>query len=246
MIYFFSGTPGSGKSLHVAKMIDQWHRRGRNIIANFEVNEHFWDKKHLSRQADILEVSNDILTVDFLLDYADKKHERNEKGQIKEKQTLLVIDECQTMFNSRSWNQRGRSQWVVFFTQHRKFGYEVVLISQHKDLVDKQIRNCFEYNYVHRNIKNFKFFGWLLSRFIPGKNFIVVSVTWMTTGKHDHANFLFGMKRYFSLYDSYKIFDTKNLRQLSPAAGPQDGVRGPDVGAGGGDADRRPEGCCST
>ena len=32
MIYFYSGKPGSGKSLHCAKMIDQYHRKGKNVI----------------------------------------------------------------------------------------------------------------------------------------------------------------------------------------------------------------------
>ena len=35
MIYFYSGRPGSGKSLHCAKMIDQYQKRGKNVICNF-------------------------------------------------------------------------------------------------------------------------------------------------------------------------------------------------------------------
>ena len=70
MIYFFSGTPGSGKSLHCAKMIDQWVRRRRNIIANFEINDEFWDIKQ--RNAVRIEwVENESLNVDYLLDFAD-------------------------------------------------------------------------------------------------------------------------------------------------------------------------------
>ena len=68
MIYFFSGTPGSGKSLHCAKMIDQWVRRGRNIIANFEINEEFWDAKQ--RNASRIEwVENESLNVDYLFKF---------------------------------------------------------------------------------------------------------------------------------------------------------------------------------
>lgn len=224
MIYFFSGTPGSGKSLHCAKMIDQWVRRRRNIIANFEINDEFWDIKQ--RNAVRIEwVENESLNVDYLLDFADKYHERDSQGRIKEKQTLLIIDECQTMFNSRSWNARDRSRWVVFFTQHRKFGYEAVLISQSKDLIDRQIRGLFEFDYVHRNIKNFKFMGFLLSRLFGG-NFFIVVVQWMANKKRDHVEYLFGMKKYYKLYDSYKIFDKTNLRQLSAMR--RDGVGVPD------------------
>ncbi len=218
MIYFFSGLPGSGKSIHCAKMINQYHKSGKNVIANFEVNRHFWDKrrckknKYTSAPGDIVEVDNSKLTVDFLLDYADENHARNDRGQIIEKQTLLIIDECQTMFNSRSWNQKGRSEWVVFFTQHRKFGYTVILVSQNKNLIDKQIRGILEFDYEHRNVRNFKVIGLFLS-FLFG-NLFVVPVSWMANGRHDHTEFLIAPKRYYKLYDSYKIFDTKALRQL--------------------------------
>ena len=216
MIYFYSGRPGSGKSLHCAKMIDQYHRRGRNVICNFEVNQDFWKKKKckknvvLNDYALVKEVSNAELTVDFLMDFADKYHKRNSRGQIIEKQTLLIIDECQTMFNSRSWNQKGRSAWVIFFTQHRKFGYTV---SQHKDLIDKQIRHIFQHDYEHRNVKNFKVFGWLLAT-LCGGNLFFIPVKSMDTGKKDHTEVMLASKKYYKLYDSYKIFDTKTLRQL--------------------------------
>lgn len=219
MIYFYSGRPGSGKSLHCAKMIDQYHRRGRNVICNFEVNQDFWKKKKckkndmLNDYALVKEVSNTELTVDFLMDFADKYHKRNSRGQIIEKQTLLIIDECQTMFNSRSWNQKGRSAWVIFFTQHRKFGYTVILVSQHKDLIDKQIRHIFQHDYEHRNVKNFKVFGWLLAT-LCGGNLFFIPVKSMDTGKKDHTEVMLASKKYYKLYDSYKIFDTKTLRQL--------------------------------
>lgn len=231
MIYFFSGTPGSGKSLHAAKMIDQWVRRGRNVIANFDINENFWDKKKIKNRGVINCLDNTDLNIDYLIKFADIHHKRNNKGQIKERQTLLIIDECQTMFNSRSWNTRGRDRWVIFFTQHRKYGFEVLLISQNKDLVDKQIRGCFEYNYKHRNARNFKLGGALLAM-LCGGNCIVVSVDWMLNGKHDHTEWLFGMRKYYSLYDSYRIFDTTNLRRLSALPGEM-GVSGaPTSGAG--------------
>lgn len=83
MIYFYSGRPGSGKSLHCAKMIDQYHRKGKNVICNFEVNENFWKRKHckknkfLNDYGIIQELSNEQLTIDFLMDFANKNHKRN-------------------------------------------------------------------------------------------------------------------------------------------------------------------------
>lgn len=219
MIYFFSGLPGSGKSLHSAKMIDQYHRKGKHVITNFEINEHFWDKrkckknKHTNEYGILCETTNETLSVDFLLDFADKNHARNERGQIIEKQTLLVIDECQTIFNSRSWNVKGRSDWIIFFTQHRKFGYTIILVSQHKNLIDKQIRSLLEFDYEHRNVKNFKIIGFILAMLFGG-NLFVIPVSWMANGKQDHTEFMHASKKLYKLYDSYKIFDTSTLRQL--------------------------------
>ena len=200
-------------------MIDQYHKKGKHVICNFEVNENFWKKKHCKKNKHtgelgiIEELNNEQLTIDFLMDFANKNHERNARGQIKEKQTLLIIDECQTMFNSRSWNQKGRSEWVIFFTQHRKFGYTVILVSQHKDLIDKQIRHIFQHDYEHRNVKNFKLFGWFLA-LLCGGNLFFIPVKSMDTGKKDHTEIMFASKKYYKLYDSYKIFDTKTLKQL--------------------------------
>ena len=44
MIYFFTGKPGNGKSLHMAMIMYKAIKRGQNVIANFEINESVFDK----------------------------------------------------------------------------------------------------------------------------------------------------------------------------------------------------------
>ena len=214
-VYFFSCKPGSGKSLHAAKMIDQWVRKGRNVIANFPVNDNFWAKKRRQdKLGKVIMVTNEELLkygIRGLVGYASQFHKRQPDGQMIEKQTLVIIDECQTIFNSRSWNTKGRSDWISMFTQHRKFGFEFLLISQDKVFVDKQIRAVFEWDYEHRNLKKFKTFGWLLS-LVLGGNFFIVVVKSMSVGKKDHTECLGASKRYYKLYDSYRLFDTTVLR----------------------------------
>ncbi len=79
-------------------------------------------------------------------------------------------------------------------------------------MVDRQIRCQFQFDYCHRNLKNFKLFGFLLGTLFG--NIIVVPVKGMDTGKHDHTEWLVAPKKYYRLYDSYKIFDTSVLRQI--------------------------------
>ncbi len=60
-INFFTGTPGSGKSLHMSMIIDKWLRDGKNVIANFEINEDSFarfDKKHPGRRGIFIYVPN--------------------------------------------------------------------------------------------------------------------------------------------------------------------------------------------
>ena len=134
MIEFYSGTPGSGKSLHVAKRI--WIKlfiKKQNVIANFNINQELYNKKKKKGMFDY--ITNMELTPDYLIEYALLNH----KPGI-ENQTLVVIDECQLMFNSRDWQNKNRMAWIEFFTLHRHYGYNFILVSQMDRLVDRQIR----------------------------------------------------------------------------------------------------------
>ena len=56
----------------------------------------------------------------------------------------------------------------------------------------------------------------LINRYalLLGGNFFVIPVKSMDTGKKDHTEFMLASRKYYKLYDSYKIFDTKTLKQL--------------------------------
>lgn len=80
-------------------------------------------------------VSNEELTVKFLIEYALKNHIEG-----KEAQTLLVIDEAQSLFNPRDFNRKDRKDFNYFFSLHRKLGYSIILVTQNDRLLDRQIR----------------------------------------------------------------------------------------------------------
>lgn len=196
MIYFYSGTPGSGKSLHVAKEIYiKLLKNKKGVIANFPINEKILKKK---RRGNFEYVSNLEMTPQYFVEYAKKNHIPN-----KESQTLVVIDECQILFNPRTWNSKDRLTWIEFFTQHRKYGYDFVMISQFDRLVDRQIRSLFEYEVKHRKCNNFK--GLEL---LPIKLFVAVTV-WYGVKEKVSSEFFIFKKKYANLYNSYKDFERK-------------------------------------
>lgn len=202
MIYLYSGTPGSGKSLHVARDIrDTLQVKKRPVICNFDVNPKLRNYKALFRY-----VPNCDLTPDLLYD-ASRAYFGDRP--VREDAILLVIDEAQLVFNSRTWQQAAagvtRLDWIEFFSQHRHYGYKIVLVSQYDRMLDRQIRSLIEIEVNHRKMANLGLKGMLLSLPFACKLFIAVSYYY---GMRERVgcSFLLPRRAYFRVYDSYNRF----------------------------------------
>ena len=198
MIYLYSGTPGSGKSLHTARdILDALKVKKLPVIANFDINP---DTKGYAERFTYRD--NMSLTPDFLLAFSEDFF----KGRkVKEDRILLVIDEAQLVFNSRNWNQGQRMAWIEFFSQHRHFGYKIILIAQFDRMIDRQIRSLVEIEVNHRKMGNFGVKGLLLSLPFRGRLFLAISYYYGLNEKVG-TSFLLPRRRYFRLYDSYSRF----------------------------------------
>lgn len=222
MIYFFTGKPGNGKSLHMAEIIYKALKKGQNVISNFEINEVYFKDCRPEKLGKFIYVNNYYWLnnsyksgggrlfsyIEGLKNFALMYHERNDKNQIKEKQTLLVLDECQEIFNNRQWNRADRLEWCAFFREHRKYGYEVYLISQDDKVIDKQIRQILQFEFEHRALKNYKWFGKLLSFLFGGNLFVCIKRNYSIKGKDAKVNSFYfkGKKKFYDFYDSYALF----------------------------------------
>lgn len=209
MISLYSGTPGSGKSLHVAQRIYYGLRARRRIVANFEINLDYVKKKRDKRKLRFHYIPNDELNPETLINISIDHFKK--RGHVKEDDILLVIDECQLIFNAREWNKSGRSEWLSFFSQHRKYGYEVVLVAQFDGMVDKQIRTLIEYEIKHRKVGNFGIVGKCLSIISFGNLFCAVRI-WYPLSERVSSEFFKANKKYYRIYDTFTFFvspDTK-------------------------------------
>lgn len=201
MIYLYSGTPGSGKSLHQASDLYWWVRSGHLSITNFQFNDSSLRNKKGGAN---YYVPNDKLSPELLVKVS-KAYFTNKK--FREGSIRLYIDECQLLFNAREWNIQGRKQWLSFFTQHRKYGYDIYLIAQFDRMIDRQIRSLIEYEIIHRKVSNFGKFGKILSLITGGKLFVAVKV-WYPLKEKVGSEFFRANKRYYSLYDTFNTFST--------------------------------------
>lgn len=202
MIYLYSGTPGSGKSLHVARDIYfrlNKNKKYPNVIANFSINM----KMIKNKNAKFIYKDNSELTVDFLVNYAIEYHSIGVENQ-----TLVVVDECSVIWNSRDWNNKinksSRMDWLKFFVQHRKLGYNFILITQNDRQIDRQIRSLIEYEVSHRKVNNFK-----IAKILPFNTFIAIN-RWYGINEKLSSEFFIYRKKWGNFYDSYGTWELDN------------------------------------
>lgn len=165
MIQLFTGFVGSGKSYNatrIATMVADAPMGSRWVIANFPIKKkkrflHFLrrgDKKYVEPRW--IYKPNEELTVKFLIEESLRRGWNK-----KESSALIVFDEASIPFNARTFQRSDRLEWIKFLSQSRKFGYDVIFITQDARMLDKQIRALCEYEVVHKKLNNYVYFKWL-------------------------------------------------------------------------------------
>jgi len=152
MIYVYTGTLGSGKSYHamcegLRKVNSIPHRI---CVANFPIKA----KNNRERER---WVYRENLIVDDLIKISFEQRIYGKEGH-----GLLIIDEAPLYFNSRTWDQdKDRKEWLKFFSLSRRFGYDIIMISQDLRMIDRQIRTMAEYEIKHIKFNSYSWLRWL-------------------------------------------------------------------------------------
>lgn len=202
MIYVFSGTPGSGKSAHLARVLRNAlnRREPRLVIANFE----------LGTMAPVRQRETYRYVPNAALDVSDIKRWCElwwQEHDFHEDEIILALDEVQMLFNSREWCQKGnrRMEWLELFSQSRKYGIKVILVAQNVMMIDNQFRMLVEYDVLHRKVRNHGVSGWLLSLPFAGR-LIVTNTVYFPLKQQIGSDFMVIGRKDFLMYDSYSKF----------------------------------------
>lgn len=194
MVILYTGTPGSGKSYHATDLV--WHltKKKINVIANFVIN--LPDKL----QPYFYFLDNKQFRVSKLLEFSKEHHEENREGQ-----TCIIIDEAATMFNVNNSSDKKMESWIKFFSQHRKLGYDIILIAQNDRMLDRQVRANIEYHYIHRKLSNFGIKGFII-KILLHRDFVCVH-QWYTIKERLGADYFRIKKKIAASYDTFSLFD---------------------------------------
>jgi hypothetical protein len=80
-----------------------------------------------------------------------------------ESRGLVVLDEAAQWLNARTWSDDDREVITEWFRIHRHLGWDIHLVTQELDFIDKQVRELVEEEVRVRNIKRAKLAGIPLS-----------------------------------------------------------------------------------
>lgn len=201
MIRLYSGLPGSGKTYSSLRLMrravsrkpvfsnimlsDAFFVKGRR---DYRDNYHFYDfNEHMLEPGGLVAFSRDY--------FAGRK--------VVEGGILLVVDEAQMFFNSRTWNGRERMDWLSFFSYHRHYGYDVLLITQSDRMLDRQLRMLIEYETVHRKVTNFNILFNVLAWLTFHRAMFVAVDYWHGARQRVGFSFFFLSRRYMGYYDTH-------------------------------------------
>jgi len=175
MLDFVSGKPGAGKSYRCAMLvIDELRSTKRVIVTNLSLNvEKLADYliceygQHYDAPARIRILTEEEALCFWLypgphrtLAVAAKKKWQSAEGYVMEVPDFTdregdggmfaLIDEAHICFPARKW-QKNTDEGFFYFSQHRKFGDDIILATQFVENVDKRIRSVAQSFYYMRN-----------------------------------------------------------------------------------------------
>ena len=146
MISGFVGTPGSGKTYEAVKKIVDNIQLGRKIYTNIDGMQD--ENKRAAIQA-VCNVTDFQLQVclNFLTDEQARAFWLHcEPG------SLIIIDEVHKLFSNREWNTEKNQRFCDWASTHRHEGYDVLLITQDIEKIDKHARSLIEWTYYFRKV----------------------------------------------------------------------------------------------
>jgi len=202
-ITLVTAPPGGGKSYYAIRRVVDALMEGKPVAGNVELDED-WVRKIVRR--------NWVLWLrpfkrrEFIKHAADRYHFTEDLEELfrlrlegkGESRGRMVLDEAHNWMNARSWSAEDRKAIVKFFSQHRKLGWDIDLIAQHAEMIDKQVRNLCEYVVYLRNLKKASWGG---IRLFPFNLFLAIT-TWHASSRVIVKRELFRLTWKKDLYDT--------------------------------------------
>jgi Zonular occludens toxin (Zot) len=204
-VYFVTGSLGAGKGLAAINQIKNYASNGLKIAGNIDV---YLDKlaTHPNSKLTYIRIPDKPVFADFLaLGSGNDTYDS-------ENNSLLVLDETVTWLNARTWNDKERAPIIDWLIHSRKHGWDVLILAQSFETLDKQIvSTVMEYHVSMNNLEkiNVPFVGSLLKNFTKRNR--PVKLPKYHIGKVMYKNLVWADTWKFFGKDLYTFYDTKQV-----------------------------------
>jgi hypothetical protein len=225
MVIHIVGRLGSGKTLYaVEKIVEALVYTDKEIYTNIRLND-FWDfslsqdksKGLLSFIKFLLSPSETLKSYRLRLAEGFSKRYKYFSslenaveacfflGESTESSRLFVWDEIHLDLNSRMWKKTSGSM-IQFFAMSRKLGFDILMISQLKGAVDRQMRDLADICFELKNMSHIRPFG---LRIFPSVGLLVKR--WSNSSQAESKGMIVGVGviRFSSFVAS--LYNTKQL-----------------------------------
>lgn len=207
MIVLVTGPPGAGKSFYAVRKLGEALDAGKPIATNVTLAPDTPERVAASntfrrlipgrRKTITRRINRAIFVAHDVLELFRVRLHGSGEGR-----GVMVLDEAHVWLNARAWSGGDRERIVTFFTQHRKLGWDVYLIVQDAEMIDKQVRVLIEYEVHLRNLRRARLFG--LVPFSPVNLFLAVW-TWHAMRGSAVRRELFPLSWHKRLYSTGQI-----------------------------------------
>jgi hypothetical protein len=133
--WLVQGVRGEGKSLYAVHRIQEYLNKGCMVATNLDLFlDHLVDEDNDSiayRLPDKPRIEDfESLPNAYDINYKDE-----------DKNGLIVLDELALWFNSRTWKDKGRQEIVNWLLLSRKRHWDLILLVQDHEMIDKQVKS---------------------------------------------------------------------------------------------------------
>lgn len=166
-VYVVTGKLGAGKTLVAVGKIKDRIIRGCKVATNLDLQLHKLEGVgKFAKSPRVMRIPDKPTLEDLeFIGVGNTSYDESKNG-------LLVLDECGTWFNSRSWADKSRQDVINWFLHARKMGWDIIFLIQDVSIMDKQARLALAEHVVYcRRLDrvNIPFIGGIYNAIIGGK-----------------------------------------------------------------------------
>lgn len=164
MIRVVTGTPGAGKSCYAVAEIVAALQDGKTVATNIALAPDFAERL-ARRHPRTLRIP--ALVRKKAAEYRSRYVVLDEPSDLRrvwpinpvEGGCLVVIDEAHALLDSRDFKNPERQEWIVWLTQHRKLGLDLLFVVQHFEMLDTNVRRLVEWEIRLRDLRRARAYG---------------------------------------------------------------------------------------